>query len=645
MLSQPISILKGVGAAKQKQLNNLGVYTIGDLLNTYPRDYQDRSKITSIDEISAEEVIAKKSITIKATPASSVINSPLPNKKSIQRLKVTDEGGDIDIIWFNQPYLTKHFSTSREYYFYGKVELQGSKIVMISPEIEHNPTEDILPIYPLTHGIKQFFIRNCMRQAMGYITAITETLPPDIITKYNLIGKQSAIKNIHFPLDFNAFADARRRLAFDEIYEYLTNIKQLKNNNSAKYNTPISADLTPFYNRLKFTLTNAQKKAIDDIAKDLASKRAMNRLLQGDVGSGKTVCAMAAMYITKQNNAQSCIMAPTEILAKQHYESISAIFNNVFLLTGSLSATAKRKIKEDILNTPDAIVIGTHALLQDDTKFDNLSLVIADEQHRFGVNQRKQLTDKGYNPNFLLMTATPIPRTLTMTLYADLNLSIIDEMPPDRQTVDTFALNEGYRARITNFIAKQVDEGRQVYIVCPLVEESEAISAKNATDYVENLAAKLPKLRIALLHGKLKASDKSSIMLEFAAGDIDVLVSTTVIEVGINVPNANLMIIEDADRFGLSQLHQLRGRVGRGKWKSYCVMFSNSKNEKTLERLKTMTQTNSGFVIAEKDLELRGGGDLFGTRQWGMPDFKVINLLDDIDIVMQAKGAVFGSEE
>ena len=503
----------------------------------------------------------------------------------------------------------------------------------------------ILPIYPLTAGLPNHVLVNCVKQALDVcLPSLPEILPRDIREQYSLISAEEAYKTIHRPADFGTLEEARRRLVFDEFFIFSAGLSLMKNRRTVVKTTPWAANLDTFASQLPFSLTDAQKKAISQIENDLASGTPMNRLIQGDVGSGKTVVAAAAAVMAAQNGKQAAFMAPTEILAEQHYRSLSKLLSamdmETVLLTGSLPAKEKKWIKERIQSGKATLVIGTHALLTADVEFANLGLVITDEQHRFGVAQRAALAGKAQSPHMLFLSATPIPRTLALVLYGDLDVTVIDELPPGRENVDTFLIGEDKRERANTFIRKHAENANQVYVVCPAVEENEDLGIKAAEKWSEHLQKNVfPDLKVGLIHGKMKGTAKDAVMHAFAAGEIQILVATTVIEVGVDVPNATLMVIEDADRFGLSQLHQLRGRVGRGQDKSYCILISNNKNSETRARLKALCSTNDGFKIAEQDLALRGPGDFFGNRQHGLPQFKVANLEMDLRTLHEAQEA------
>ena len=521
---------------------------------------------------------------------------------------------------------------------------------MTSPAFERIDSEPVvtrrvLPIYPLTAGISNATMIKTVRQAMAICDAPAEIIPEAIRRKYGILPAERAYQAIHMPVSMEEAELAKRRLIFEEFFVFSAGLSLMRASREQKAVAPyIKGNLTAFLSSLPFALTGAQQRAIGEVLSDMQSGKPMNRLLQGDVGSGKTMVAAAACYLAVKNNQQAALMAPTEILAEQHFAGLSKLLAplgvRVKLLTGGMTAKEKREVREAMASGEADLLIGTHALISESSAFSNLGLVVADEQHRFGVAQRSALAAKGVAPHLLVMSATPIPRTLALIMYGDLDVSILDELPPGRQTVDTFLVGEKMRARINAFIRKQAEEGHQSFVVCPAVEEAEELDIKAATAWAETLQQTVfPDLRVALIHGQMKSSQKEEVMASFAAGNADILVATTVIEVGVDVPNATLMVIEDADRFGLSQLHQLRGRVGRGSAKSNCILTSRSTNPETLARLKALCNTNDGFRIAEEDLRLRGPGDFFGSRQSGLPVFRVANLACDLKTLKEAQAA------
>ena len=642
-----IKYVKGVGEARARLLSKLGIYSVNDVLNFFPRDYQDRSVLKKITELADGEECG-----VRASLVSNVTESRPRRNLSIIKALVSDGTAFLSLTWFNQSYIKNNLKNGVEYIFFGKVKRSGMRLEMNNPVIETaekygRNTGRILPIYSLTKGLTQTHLRKLTENSLKLTgERFEETLPQDLRESYNLSQIRYSYEEIHFPQSFQHMVQARRRLVFEELLILQLGLLKSKGISlEQKGNKLKPVDISPLLNKLSFKLTSAQKRVFEEICNDMQSEKKMNRLIQGDVGSGKTIVAVLAIYLAAKNKYQSAFMAPTEILAEQHYRSISPLFGelgvSVRLLTGSTKKKEKEEIKALTKEGKIDVLIGTHAILEDDTEFFKLGLVITDEQHRFGVRQRAKLSVKGENPDLLVMTATPIPRTLTLALYGDLDVSIIDELPPDRKPIDTYAVNESYRDRIYNFIRKNVADGRQAYIVCPLVEDSDEIEAESAEGLAERLKNnELKDLRVGLIHGKMKSSEKEKVMRAFVKGQLDVLVSTTVIEVGVNVPNATLMVIENAERFGLSQLHQLRGRVGRGKYKSYCILINQSKSDVSRKRMEIMTSTNDGFVISEKDLELRGPGDVFGVRQHGLPELKIANLYRDIDILNDVQKAV-----
>ncbi len=647
IFGRSIKYVKGVGEARARLLAKLGIYTVDDAVNFFPRDYQDRSVLKKITEIQDGEECA-----VRASLVSDVTESKPRRNLSIIKALVSDGTAFLSLTWFNQSYIKNSLENGVEYIFFGKVKRSGMRLEMHNPVIETaeqfgKNTGRILPVYSLTKGLTQTHLRKIIENSLRLTEdKFEEILPQDMRESYNLSQISFSYEEIHFPQSFQHMEQARRRLVFEELLILQLSLLKAKGiNTKQKGNKFKTVDINPLLNKLTFKLTSAQKKVFEEICNDMQSDKKMNRLIQGDVGSGKTIVAVMAIYLAAKNEYQSAFMVPTEILAEQHYRSAGPLFEelgiSVRLLTGSTKKKEKEEIKALTKEGKIDVLIGTHAILEDDTEFYKLGLVITDEQHRFGVRQRAKLSIKGENPDLLVMTATPIPRTLTLTLYGDLDVSIIDELPPDRKPIDTYAVNESYRERIYNFIRKNVAEGRQAYIVCPLVEDSDEIEAESAEGLAERIRDnELKGLRVGLIHGKMKSAEKEKVMRKFVDGQLDVLVSTTVIEVGVNVPNANLMVIENAERFGLSQLHQLRGRVGRGKYKSYCILFNQSKSDISRQRMDIMTSTNNGFVISEKDLELRGPGDVFGVRQHGLPELKIANLYRDMDILKDVQKTV-----
>jgi len=645
-LYSPVTALQGIGPTRARQLQSLGIETIYDLIACFPRTYEDRTRMVPIHQLEVDQPACFEGIVIKG-PQTSHIRKGL----SLTKLTVADLTGKLNLVYFNQPYMAEMLKYGETYIFYGAVSGDYAAYQMQNPACERADqagvvTRRIMPVYSLTAGISNKLLCKCIQQALdACLHELPELLPASVLARFSLCTAQEAYAAIHNPSDWDALERAKTRLVFEEFYLFSAGLQLMRSRRTHVQTTPYDhSDWSAFRSALPFSLTGAQQQAISEIAADFSGGTPMNRLLQGDVGSGKTMVAAAAAYLAICNGHQAAFMAPTEILAEQHFQSLSRLFAAFqipcALLTGSMSAAEKRQIKEGLATGSIALVVGTHALLTGDVVFRDLDLVIADEQHRFGVAQRAALSAKGVSPHLLVMSATPIPRTLALIVYGDLDVSILDELPPGRQVIDTFLVNESMRARINAFIRKHAEAGNQIYVVCPAVEESELDSLKSAEVWAETMQKILfPDLRVGLLHGKLKGAEKDRIMGQFSRHELDILVATTVIEVGVDVPNATLMVIENADRFGLSQLHQLRGRVGRGKDKSYCVLFSNNKNPETLSRLKALCKTNDGFKIAEEDLQLRGPGDFFGSRQHGLPQFKAASLTTDLDVLKEARAA------
>ncbi len=643
MIHDSISTIKAIGPAREKLFNKLGIYTVEDMLKYYPRAYEDRSKVKNIcDALDGENVL------IKACAVTVVKNNRIRRGLSLQKFKVSDGTGVAEITWFNQDWISKSLDLSEDYFFYGEVKVKNHRVEMTNPVYEKAEkaqlTNKIVPIYPLTANLTQKIVQTTVSECVRAIPEIEETIPGFLREKYTLCGIDYAVENIHFPRSEEKHFFAKRRLSFEELFYMQLAMRYLRSRRKA-HNGIILEDKNysyDFISGLPFKLTEDQLAVIGEITEDMAGEKPMNRLVQGDVGCGKTVVAVAAMYVAVKNGYQAVMMAPTEILAAQHYDSLNAMLEKygikTLLLTGSMTAKQKREAYGLIKSGEAKLIVGTHAVIQKEVEFERLALVITDEQHRFGVKQRSALSEKGEHPHTLVMTATPIPRTLALILYGDLDVSSIKQLPPGRKPVDTFAVDENMRTRINNFMLKQIGEGRQVYIVCPMVENSEAMEdVKAVTEFAEQLQKNVfGNYVVGIVHGKMSPKEKDRVMTEFYRGSIHALVSTTVIEVGVNVPNANTMVIENAERFGLSQLHQLRGRVGRGEYQSYCIMFCDSNGEVARERMKIMTETNDGFVISEKDLQIRGPGEFFGTRQHGLPEFKIANIYEDTEILVSS---------
>ena len=637
----------GIGPQRAKALKRLGLETVGDLLTYWPRDYEDRTRIYPISEAPTGEPCCVSAL-VADTPTTSHIRKGL----STTKCRIVDGSGSANVTFFNQEYVRQALVHGESYIFYGKVEAVGRRRQLTNPVFEREDrarfTGRIMPVYPLTAGVSNNILASLALQSVESCAGLLpDRLPPQIRLEHELCTQEYACQNAHFPKDQEALEIARRRLVFEELFTLSCGMAFLrKRRDRAQGQVFPQKDPEEFLTLLPFAPTGAQRRAMGELAADLTAGRPMNRLLQGDVGSGKTAVAAYAAWLACQGGFQTAMMAPTEILAHQHCETLTKLLApagiRVGLLTGSLTAAEKRAIRAALAAGEIHLIVGTHALLSEGVEYQNLALVITDEQHRFGVGQRSALSSKakGMTPHVLVMSATPIPRTLALLIYGDLEVTVMDELPAGRKAIDTFLVGEDKRQRMYGFVRKQVSEGRQVYIICPAVEEGEGADLKAVTAYTKELSEKVfPDLRVAFVHGKLKSKDKEAVMNAFHRGELDVLVSTTVVEVGVDVPNANLMIIENADRFGLSQLHQLRGRVGRGQWQSYCVLMSSNRSPETRERLKYFCSTTDGFKIAEKDLELRGPGDFFGQRQHGLPAMKAADLAGDTRVLKEAQEA------
>ena len=639
-LNDSIINIKGIGEKSEKLFNKLGISTVGELLCYYPREYEIFRQIEPISGVAeGRTVIVEGSIVSKPRA------SRHGNLKIIE-CDIKDSTGLLRVVWFNMPFLMKTLHMGTKYILRGTavnkngiLRLQQPKI--ISMKEYANSINKLFPIYSLTAGMTNNTILKAVKNCFDNTDFEKDILPAAIRKKYDLIMWKKAIQSIHFPHDKEECIKARKRLVFDEFFSFFTMMNRLKKERNKEKSVFEISDMyiiEEIKAVLSYTLTEGQDAAVSDIINDMESGYVMNRLIQGDVGSGKTIVAVIALALAVKNGYQGAIMVPTEVLAKQHYQSFCEVLGEfgirIGMLIGSMTAAQKKKEYKKIEDGEIDIVVGTHALIQEKVVYNNLGLVITDEQHRFGVRQREMLAQKGEEPHVLVMTATPIPRTLALILYGDLDISTINELPPGRQKVDTFAVNHTYDNRLYAFIEKETAKGRQCYIICPMIEENEKLDLRSVLKFTEELKNdRLPDLRVECMHGKLKNNEKQDIMDRFSSGEIDVLVSTTVIEVGVNVPNATLMIIENAERFGLSALHQLRGRVGRGGEKSYCVLVTDSKTKVAKERMSIMCKSNDGFVISEKDLHLRGPGDFFGTRQHGLPEMKIANLYKDINIL------------
>ena len=643
--NDPITMLKGIGPAKAKAFAQLNILTLGDLICHFPRGYEDRTRLVPI---------AQLEVDLPACFRAMVMNSPRTTQVrkglTLTKVQVADHSARLNLTFFNNKFAAEQLQYGREYIFYGAVSGDFVGYNMTNPvfeALESQPvtTRRVLPIYPLTAGLTNATVLKAVRQALSVCDPPAEIIPEAVRRQYGILPAERAYDAIHAPKDMAEAELARKRLIFEEFFVFSAGLALMRASRAEKKCAAFSnLEMGPFYAGLPFRLTGAQQRAIGEILNDFRRGTPMNRLVQGDVGSGKTMVAAAAAYCAVNNGRQAALMAPTEILAEQHYESLNKIFSSLglrtALLTGSMTVKQKREVREALAEGTVDLVVGTHALLSRSTVFNDLGLVIADEQHRFGVGQRATLSEKGRDPHLLVMSATPIPRTLALLMYGDLEVSVLDERPPGREAVDTFLVGESYRARINAFIRKQVSAGHQCFVVCPAVEENEELGMKSAAVWAETLQNTVfPDLRIALLHGQMKGAEKEAVMASFARGEADVMVATTVIEVGVDVPNATLMVIEDADRFGLSQLHQLRGRVGRGKAKSFCILTTHSRNPETVRRLKALCKTTDGFKIAQEDLKLRGPGDFFGSRQSGLPTFRVANLSMDLQTLKDAQQA------
>ncbi len=643
MIEISVEALPNIKKERGALLKKLGISTVYDLLNHFPRSYEDRSKKkTLIECFDGEKALVKATVKSKSY-------RQIRKNLDIVKLSVYDETGKMEVTYFNQKFMYSNIKEGMEYIFYGKVQRDFGKLEMVNPvtEAEQKNTGGITPVYSLTKGLSQNVFASFVKSAILAIDLQTrETLPEYIKKKYQLCDIVFAYKNIHFPTNEHALKLARERFCFEELLMFELGLLSKRSSNNLNkgikfHDYKIVEKLEDF---LPFKLTDAQKRTVREIAKDINSGKQLNRLVQGDVGSGKTMVALCALLIAANSGYQGAMMAPTEILAHQHYEELCKYLEHfgfrVGLLTGSTPKKEKAVILKALKDGEINVLVGTHAIIEADVEFKNLAMCITDEQHRFGVNQRGKLFDKGKNPHFLVMSATPIPRTLALIMYSDLDVSIIDELPPGRKAVKTIYANEKDRPKIDSFLKERLKEDDQIYIVCPLVEETENSddSLKNAVEYSKVIEEKFPEYKVAFLHGKMKNSEKDEIMMRFKSGEIKILVSTTVIEVGVNVPNATVMMVENAERFGLSQLHQLRGRVGRGEKQAYNLLLSDNPSKNTMERLKVMVKTNDGFKISEKDLELRGPGDFFGTAQSGFIDMRIANFLTDVktlNIVME----------
>ncbi len=644
-LNKSIQYLKGMGEKRSALFQKKGIQTVQDMLYFFPRDYEDRRTVKPISKCAEGETVC-----VCATAYQDPQDRYVRRNMLITSMLAFDETGMINIVWYNNKYVKNNLRAGEKYIFFGTVSRnKQGRLQMTTPVYEKAGSEHftgkIVPIYPLTANLSQKIVRNTMELALHDAGKLEEYLPDFIREKYKIAELNFSMENIHFPKDFESYNIARNRFVFEELLILQLALSQRKEKNTVTRGRVFEdvKCIRELTDTLPYELTGAQKRTINEICRDCMSGKQMNRLIQGDVGSGKTAVAAASIFMAVRNGYQAAMMAPTEILAEQHMKSFAEMFERhgikTVLLTGGLKAKEKRETLEKIASGEADVVIGTHALIRESVEFKNLGFVVADEQHRFGVEQRAKLMAKGEDPHMLIMSATPIPRTLALILYGDLDISIIDELPPGRKPVKTYSVGENLRGRVYNFIAENISKGMQAYVVCPLVAETEKSDLENAEELAEKLKVAYPKIKVGLIHGKMKAKDKDEIMSGFSKGDIDLLVSTTVIEVGVNVPNANVMAIENAERFGLSQLHQLRGRVGRGGEQAHCILITNAEAEITKRRMDTMCESNDGFYISEQDLKLRGPGDFFGTRQHGLPEMKIANLFEDKDLLKLSQEA------
>ena len=646
-LNTDVRYIKGIGEAKAKALGKLGIFTLGDLIGWFPRRYEDRRETRPISSL-----IPGETACVAAMIASEPKVSHIRKGMDLVKVRAVDDTGALDVTFFNQSWLKDQLRVGETYIFYGRAEGSLLRKTMAGPVVEPEGRREftgrIVPVYPLTAGVSQLLLSRAIRQGLDECADILpDCLPDSVRQTHGLCRVNYAYENIHFPESPEALDIARRRLAFEELFFFAIGLKLLRFRRETVSVEPFRpVDMAPFYDALPFILTGAQRRCVDEAIADMTAGKPMNRLCQGDVGSGKTMVAAACVYFCVKNGRQAALMAPTELLAEQHYRGLAPLLEQLglrcALLTGSTPAKTKRSVTAQLASGELDFAIGTHALISGGVAYANLGLVVTDEQHRFGVAQRTALAEKGEHPHTLVMSATPIPRTLALILYGDLDVSVINQLPPGRKPIETYAVTSAYYPRLYAFIRKQVEAGRQVYIVCPMVSENDDLpdERKAVTEYAQKLQSEIfPDLRVAYVHGKMKSREKDTVMSAFAAGETNILVSTTVIEVGVDVPNASLMVVENAERFGLSQLHQLRGRVGRGQHQSYCVLVSDNKNDETRQRLRAMTKTADGFKIAEEDLRLRGPGDFFGLRQHGLPGLRVADIGCDTRLLTEAQTA------
>ncbi|MBQ2961319.1 MAG: ATP-dependent DNA helicase RecG [Oscillospiraceae bacterium] len=644
-LSKDIRYIKGIGEKKALALNKLGVFSLRDLVSFFPRKYEDRSTVKPI-----ALTLDGESVCIEAMVADTPRLTRIRRGLDIVKFRAVDDSGAVDITYFNQPYTKDNLQRGETYVFFGRIEFKAGRRALTNPlyekaEAQGAVTGRIVPVYRSSAGLSQKLLQQAVRQGLDEcLEQMPDVLPRSVRESCQLAQTAYAYENIHFPADFDALALARRRIVFEELFVLACALGRMRGERINESGIRMQDHgIDEFWRSLPFAPTGAQRRAVQQAMEDMGSGFVMNRLVQGDVGSGKTLVAAALIWCCARNGYMSAFMAPTEILAEQHFATLSQMLGTFGIrigkLTGAMSVKEKRVVKEALKAGEYDLIIGTHALFSNDVEYSNLALVVTDEQHRFGVGQRSALIGKGQKPHVLVMSATPIPRTLALIIYGDLDVSIIDELPPGRQKVDTFTVDESYRARLNGFIRKLVSEGRQVFVVCPKVEENEddTVKLKSAQEHAAELAATFPDMKVECIHGKMAAKNKDAIMASVVAGETNILVATTVIEVGVDVPNAALIIIENAERFGLSQLHQLRGRVGRGQHKSYCILVSDHDGEESRARLSIMCKTNDGFKISEEDLRLRGPGDFFGSRQHGLPEMHMADLGADVQLLQRAQ--------
>ena len=641
--------LKGIGEKTEKLFYKAGVEKVNDLLRYYPRYYDVFEEPVLIRDLECDRTQA-----IKGTVAREVSVKRVRNLQVVTGYLRDERGDAIKATWFNSPYLKGKLTIGSTFIFRGFVKENYSNFSIEQPKIfgiaEYNKKKgEMQPVYPLVSGLTNNMVQKAVKQALKLVET-EEFLPEKIRNKYGLEGLQQAIEHIHYPTDKNQLYSARKRLIFDEFFMFIYNIRNLKDKNTEIHNRHIleePKEVKTLINNLPYELTNAQKRTWEEIKRDISSTKVMNRLIQGDVGSGKTIIAFFALITAALNNGQGAMMAPTEVLARQHYDNLIELIKehninvNPVVLVGSMTAKEKREAYKVIESGDADIIIGTHALIQEKVNYNNLTMVVTDEQHRFGVRQREAISEKGEHPHIMVMSATPIPRTLAIIMYGDLDISVIDELPANRLPIANCVVGTDYRPNAYDFMTKQIAKGRQVYVICPTVEYSEAVEGENVIEYAEKLKRIMPvSVNIEFLHGRMKPAEKNEIMDRFANNQIQILVSTTVVEVGVNVPNATVMMVENAERFGLAQLHQLRGRVGRGKYQSYCLFINGSGKKEALERLNILCKSNDGFLIANEDLKLRGPGDFFGVRQSGDFEFRLGDIMNDANILKQASEAV-----